>query len=155
MVLINDDHHADAIVEGAIHFDVIDAGCFLKPCEQLRLGPAAFLQMCGHAFRQDPGNVLKQTTACDVSQGFDGVNRQGMKHRLHVQPGGSHDGLLERLAIQGERQLVGCTFDAFANQAEAIGMHTMRAKSQHNIASLNILARQNFRFFYSANCKSS
>ena len=67
-----------------------------------------------------------------------------MQHRLHVEPGGRHDGIFEGLPIQCFRQLPLGALNAFANQAKAIGMHAMRAQTQHNIAWFDILARQDF-----------
>jgi hypothetical protein len=47
---INDNYNAYAVVEGAVHFDVVDAGGELQPGEQLGLWPAAFGQVGDHGY---------------------------------------------------------------------------------------------------------
>jgi hypothetical protein len=96
---IHHHHHANAVVEGAVHFDVVNAGGFLQPGKQFGLRPTAFLQVGSHALGQHAGNVLQQAAAGDVGQGLDGVLCQRGQHVLHIQAGGLHDGLLEGFAV--------------------------------------------------------
>jgi hypothetical protein len=51
-------HHANAVVEGAVHFMVANASGSLQPGKQLGLRPAALDQVLGQALGQHAGNVL-------------------------------------------------------------------------------------------------
>ena len=52
---VDDNNHANAIVEGAVHLEVGDGGGFLQPGKQLGPRPAALFQVRGR-----PVGQLKQ-----------------------------------------------------------------------------------------------
>ena len=74
MRCIDHHHHANAIVEGAVHLEVIDACCALEPGKQFGLWPTAFAQVGCQTIGQHTGNVFKQSTPCDVRQSLDGLS---------------------------------------------------------------------------------
>jgi hypothetical protein len=116
MFRIDHHHHADAVVEGAVHLDVVDASGGLQPGKEFGLWPTAFLQMRGQACRQHAGDVFQQATAGDVCQGLDRVGSQRSQHVFHVQARGHHQGLFEGLAIEHGGRLAARALDAFAHQ---------------------------------------
>ena len=148
-------HHANAVVKGAVHFDVVNAGGGLQPSKQLGLGPTAFVQVGGQAVGQDAGNVFEQAAARDVRQGFDGVLCQRSQHVLHIQSGRAHDGLFEGHAIERGGRVGAGALNALAHQAKTVGVHAVAGQAQHHVASLYVLARQNFAFLNRAHAKAS
>ena len=93
---------------------------------------------------QHARNVLQQAAAGDVRQCFDRVRRQGRQHALDIQPGRRHHRLAERLPVQRGRQRVAGALNAFAHQAEAVGVHAAGPQAQHHITGLDVLPSQNF-----------
>ena len=79
-----------------------------------------------------------------MSQSFDGVLGQSAQDCFNVQACGRHDGLLEILTIELGGQLRASPLNAFANQAETIGMHAIGAQAQYDVAWFDISSGENF-----------
>ena len=70
---INHHHHANTVVEGAVHLDIVNASRLLQPGKEFGLRPAAFFQMRCRSFGQYARNVLQQAAAGDMRQNIAGV----------------------------------------------------------------------------------
>ena len=90
-----------------------------------------------HAFGQHTRNVFQQAAAGDMRQRFNRMRRQRRQHVLDVQPRRLHQGLLERLAVEHGGQISAGALDAFAHQAEAVGMHAAGGQAEHHVTSLD------------------
>ena len=58
MFLRNDDNHADATIEDAVHLGIGQFAVFLKPIEQRRPGPRGFSEFRAQRLRQHAWNVF-------------------------------------------------------------------------------------------------
>src|SRR6185312_5754905 len=72
VALGDDDRHADAAVEHAVHLGSGYVALALQPVEDRRLLPARLLQARGDAVGQHPRHVLDQAAAGDVRHALDG-----------------------------------------------------------------------------------
>jgi hypothetical protein len=61
---------------------------------------------------------------------------------FHVEARGFHQRLFEGLAVKRSRRAAASAFNAFAHQAEAIGMHAAAGQTQHHVAAFNRCAGQ-------------
>jgi len=110
---------------------------------------------------QHARNVFQQAAAGDVRQRLDaarwrieGVLRQRLQHAAHVNARGRHDGLAQRLAVEGGGQ-VGClALEALAQQRKAIRVHATGGQAQHHVAAGHGLPSEDARFFHRPDAKT-
>ena len=87
------DDHADAAVEGAIHFVTGDVASLLQPAEHCRPLPALLVDHRLGVGGQDTGDVLPEATAGDVGQGVDLALLDELEHRFHIDAGRLQQGV--------------------------------------------------------------
>ncbi len=80
----NDDHHADAAVEDAMHLVVGDVALRLQPVEDRRPRPACACKARLYVIGQHPRHVEHEPAAGDVRHALDAHALRQREHRLHV-----------------------------------------------------------------------
>src|SRR3546814_5021588 len=80
-------------VKGASHFLRLDIALRLQESHQARLFPAIRIDQGMQSFGQDTGYVFKQAAAGDMRQRTDSPAMNKRQQRLHIDSGGSHQGI--------------------------------------------------------------
>ena len=137
LVGADDQDQADAAVEGAAQFVVGDAAHLLQPGEHRRQRPGVPVEARNEAVCDGAGRVLDQAAAGDVGEALDAALLQVRQDALHIDAGGRHQRLGERLASleRGGRvpRQAGALHDP-ADQRIAVGMRPRRAEADQDVA---------------------
>nr|GFA99101.1 hypothetical protein [Tanacetum cinerariifolium] len=143
------DNHANAAVQNAVHFVLVDVALFLQPVENRRTGPAGHVDDGLRAFRQHARDVVQQATAGDVRHGLHraGVFDQ-LEQLLDVNAGRRHQQVGQRLAVELDGFDVGTRhFDDLADQRVAVRMRTGGGQGDQRVAGSDLGAVDDLGFF--------
>src|SRR3546814_18514895 len=94
-------------VKGASHFLRLDIALRLQESHQARLFPAIRIDQGMQSFGQDTGYVFKQAAAGDMRQRTDSPAMNKRQQRLHIDSGGSHQGIDQQNILRSEERRVG------------------------------------------------
>eukprot|EP01092_Planopodium_desertum_P014841 TRINITY_DN7609_c0_g4_i2.p2 TRINITY_DN7609_c0_g4~~TRINITY_DN7609_c0_g4_i2.p2 ORF type:complete len:374 (-),score=160.05 TRINITY_DN7609_c0_g4_i2:543-1664(-) len=133
----DDQHEADAAVEGAPHLAVSHRAFLLQPLEHRRQGPRRGLDVQAEAFGHHADDVLGEAATSDVGHAVDGIamRLQQRQDRLDVQAGGGHQ-RIDQLDPAFQFQLgraAGAVVDA-ADQRIAVGVRAGRSDADQHVA---------------------
>src|SRR5690606_28723331 len=152
LILCNADDHADAAVEDAVHFVLVDVALLLQPVEHSRALPAGDIDDGLAAFGQYARDIVQQAAASDVSHGLDrgGVLDQ-LEQLLDVNACRGHQQVGQRLAVQLDVLDIGTgDFDDLADQRIAVGVRAGRGQRDQGVASRDFAAIDDFALFHHA-----
>ena len=143
----NDDHHADAAVEGPQHLRVVDRCFGLQPAKHRRQLERAKVDLGGKGVRQNARDVLIQPAASDMSERLDPVRlarRLGAAgaHRCASAQSSASPSVLPLANGAGLCQSSSAPLDHAPHEREAVGVHAGGGEREDHIASFEIGARQ-------------
>lgn len=116
----NNDDHADAIIEDAVHLVTVDVALFLEPLKDGRTRPGLSVDAALSAFGQNAGHVFDEAAARDVGHALDFHLLHDIEDLLHVDAGRSHGAVGERRAVKGHIPVGLGDFNHLAKEREAV-----------------------------------
>jgi hypothetical protein len=146
----DDDDHADAAVEHAVHLGVGDVASAPEPIEDRRLGPVPGIDARGDVVGKHPMHVLQQAAARDVRHALDIDTLHRRQHRLHVNPRGLEQRCAERarthIARQRRAQFGTGYLEYLSDQRKAVRVRPARRKPEENVARGDLRTVDGFDF---------
>ena len=143
---LDDQHHADAAIEGAQHLHLGDGAEEGEPGEDRRNPDAGKVDAGGEPLGQDPRDVVDEAAAGDVRHRLDPTGgAERLEERLDVDAGGHEKRAPEAgRGAEGRREVERHlrVVEELSDEREAVRMEPRRGEAENDVARFEIAPRQ-------------